>query len=66
MVINCMQCDTEYRLNGELFQEAKAKGVQTRCRKCGCSFDVLIIPPSLQDDEETHQLNFQFAKDPSI
>jgi hypothetical protein len=65
MVINCIQCHTEYRLYGELLQEAK-KGMHICCHKCGCSFGVLIIPPTFQDDEETSQLNFQFAKTTSI
>ena len=65
MVINCIQCHTEYGLNGELLQEVK-KGMHVRCHKCGCTFDVLIIPPTLQDDEAIPQLKLQFAKDMSI
>ena len=64
MVINCIQCNMDYRLDGESLQEAK-KGMQVRCRKCGCTFDVVILPAFLRKDEETHQLNFQFAKGPS-
>ena len=65
MVINCIQCHTEYGLNGELMQEAK-KGMHVRCHKCRCTFDVLIITPTLQDDEAIPQLKLQFAKDMSI
>jgi predicted Zn finger-like uncharacterized protein len=60
MVINCIQCHTKYRLNGELVRGAK--GMQVRCRKCGCIFDVQIIPPALKVYEAILQLKFQFAK----
>ena len=60
MVINCLQCNIDYKLEGVFLQEAK-KGVQICCGKCGCSFDVKITPPSLQDDEATAQLNSQSA-----
>ena len=62
MVINCIQCHTEYRVNGELFQGAK--GMQVRCRKCGCTFDVMIIPPTLKVYEAILQLKSQFDKNP--
>ena len=65
MVINCIQCHTKYRLDGELMQEEK-KGMPVRSHKCGCTFDVLIITPTLQDDEAIPQLKLQFAKDMSI
>jgi predicted Zn finger-like uncharacterized protein len=61
MVIDCIQCHTEYRLNRVFFQEAK-KGRPVRCHKCGCTFDVLIITPTLQDDEVIPQLKFQLGK----
>ena len=60
MVINCIQCNIDYQLDGVFLQEAK-KGVQICCGKCGCSFDVKITPPSSQDDEATVQLNSQSA-----
>jgi transcription elongation factor Elf1 len=50
MVINCLKCHTEYRLHGELLQRAK-KGMPVNCSKCGCCFEVLIITPTLQDEE---------------
>ena len=65
MIIDCMRCNIEYRLDEGSLQEAK-KGMQVRCRKCGCTFDVLILPAFLRKDEETQQLNSQFAKDSPI
>jgi predicted Zn finger-like uncharacterized protein len=62
MVINCIQCHKEYRLNRELVQGAT--GMRVRCRKCGCCFDVQIIPPTLKVYEAILQLKDQFAKKP--
>lgn len=56
MVINCMQCNIDYQLEGVFLQEAN-KGVQICCGRCGCSLDVLILPSFLRKDEEIHQLN---------
>jgi hypothetical protein len=58
MVINCMQCNIGYQLDGVFLQEAK-KRVQICCGRCGCSLDVVILPSFLRKDEETHQLNSQ-------
>ena len=65
MVINCIQCNIDYRLDGVFLQEVK-KGVRMRCHECGCTFDALIITPILQDGEAIPQFELQFANDPSI
>ena len=61
MVISCMQCNIDYRLDGVFLEEVK-KGVQICCDRCGCSLDVLILPSFLRKDEETHQFHSHFAK----
>jgi hypothetical protein len=48
-----------------LLQRAK-KGMPVNCSKCGCCFEVLIITPTLREEEATDQLNFQIAGGLSI
>jgi len=65
VVISCIKCHKESRLDGELLREA-TKGMQVRCRDCGCFFDVQIISLSFQDDEATKQIIFRFATNSAI
>ena len=53
MVINCIKCHTAYQVKRELYQGAK--GMQVRCRKCGCTFDVMIILSLIHISEPTRQ-----------
>jgi len=60
VVISCIKCHKESRLDEEFLREA-TKGMQVCCRDCGCSFDVQIISLSFQDNEATKQIIFRFA-----
>jgi len=66
MVLDCLQCHNEFHLSEELSQEAQSTGITFRCRECGCSFGLQIIPPLPQNGEKTDRPNSQVIEEQSI